>query len=142
MGRGNLRTFDSISSGSSLGVRCPRVTGLCPSEVGRQDFAVIVRILHEAENELLVAAAWYEDQEAGVGQRFLGTYETALGSIRERAESASHLEDVQSGRDIRRVRLRRFPYIVVYELFSEEVVILAVAHIRQRPAYWIGRRGD
>ena len=101
-----------------------------------------VRILHEAENELFGAAAWYEDQEAGVGQRFLGTYETALGSIRERAESASHLEDVQSGRDIRRVRLRRFPYIVVYELFSEEVVILAVAHIRQRPAYWIGRRGE
>lgn len=41
--------------------------------------------------------------------------------------------------DIRRAGLRRFPFNVLYRVIGAEVQILAVAHHRRRPAYWLGR---
>ena len=103
---------------------------------------MIVRVLAEAEHELFATAAWYEDQETGVGVRFLNAYEIALGAIRERADAMTPWEAPPANRDIRRVRLRRFPYLIVYELSAQNAVVLAVAHMSRRPAYWIGRQGE
>jgi hypothetical protein len=36
--------------------------------------------------------------------------------------------------------LKRFPYYVAYELLAEEIVVLAVAHMKRRQKYWIKRR--
>jgi plasmid stabilization system protein ParE len=38
--------------------------------------------------------------------------------------------------DKRRVLLRRFHHSVIYELTSDEVVVVAVPHQRQRPKSW------
>ncbi len=35
--------------------------------------------------------------------------------------------------------MRRFPFQIVYEVHPEEVVVVAVAHLRMRPGYWRGR---
>ena len=37
---------------------------------------------------------------------------------------------------VRRALLRGFPYSVVYEESATEVVVLAVAHDKQKPGYW------
>ena len=34
------------------------------------------------------------------------------------------------------VRLRRFPYVVVYLDLTETVQVIAVAHSKRRPNYW------
>ena len=39
----------------------------------------------------------------------------------------------------RRYLLRRFPFFVVFRESEESVQIVAVAHARRRPGYWIGR---
>ncbi len=91
-----------------------------------------VRILPEAEEELYQAALSYEDRESEVGLRLLAAYDEARSRIEERADHLQRLETIPPGRNIRRTFMRRFPYMVVCELFLDEVVIIAVAHIRAR----------
>ena len=40
----------------------------------------------------------------------------------------------------RRYFLRRFPYSIIYQVTTEELRILAVAHHRRRPGYWAHRK--
>jgi plasmid stabilization system protein ParE len=40
----------------------------------------------------------------------------------------------------RRYILRRFPYSIIYQVTAEELRILAVAHHRRRPGYWVHRK--
>lgn len=39
----------------------------------------------------------------------------------------------------RRVLVPGFPYQVLYRMRLDEIVIVAVAHLKRRPAYWRGR---
>lgn len=41
--------------------------------------------------------------------------------------------------DTRRYLLRRFPFFVVFREVADRVQIVAVAHARRRPGYWLGR---
>jgi hypothetical protein len=101
---------------------------------------VIVRILPEVEEELYRAGLWYEDRESGLGLRLLEAYDAARVIIEERADRLPRLETVRTKRDIRRIFLQRFPFMVVFEVLAHEVVILAVAHFSQEPNYWSRRR--
>jgi len=40
----------------------------------------------------------------------------------------------------RRYILRRFPYSIIYQVAAEELRILAIAHHRRRPGYWVNRK--
>jgi hypothetical protein len=40
---------------------------------------------------------------------------------------------------IRRCRLARFSYGLIYGVDGETIVIVAVAHLHRRPRYWIDR---
>lgn len=100
---------------------------------------MIVRILAEAEDELYAAAQWYEDRDAGVGQRLLSAFDLSRGLIEQRASHFPLLETVDSERGIRRCFLRHFPYMIVFELRGDEVMILAVAHTSRGPNYWSER---
>jgi toxin ParE1/3/4 len=39
----------------------------------------------------------------------------------------------------RRYLLRRFPFFVVFRDAGDSVQIVALAHARRRPGYWLGR---
>jgi plasmid stabilization system protein ParE len=39
----------------------------------------------------------------------------------------------------RRCVLRRFPFSIIYRVKESNIVIVAVAHGRRRPGYWINR---
>jgi toxin ParE1/3/4 len=41
--------------------------------------------------------------------------------------------------DIRRVTLHSFPFDLVYRERQGQVQVLAVAHRRREPGYWVGR---
>jgi hypothetical protein len=43
------------------------------------------------------------------------------------------------GSKLRKAGLRRFPFHVIYRIEPMQIVILAIAHQRRRPAYWAGR---
>jgi plasmid stabilization system protein ParE len=35
--------------------------------------------------------------------------------------------------------VRRYPYLIVYVVRDPQVVIIAIAHQRRRPGYWLSR---
>jgi plasmid stabilization system protein ParE len=92
----------------------------------------IVRPL--AETDLEQAARWYDEEQAGLGSRFLSDVDQVFGRIRERPQQFP----VVSG-DIRRALLHTFPYAVYFRQTDETIRVLAVLHLRRRPGLWQGR---
>lgn len=43
------------------------------------------------------------------------------------------------GDGVRRFRLRRFPYGIVYQVQAEDITIVAFAHHKRQPLYWRDR---
>lgn len=90
----------------------------------------------EAQYEIGEAAGWYEDRLTGLGLEFLAAVDRALSSI---AENPDRFQVWQQGHPFRRYVLKRFPYVVFYEVERDRVVIWAIAHGRREPGYWIAR---
>ena len=40
---------------------------------------------------------------------------------------------------VRKLRLGRFPYSLVYRLNAEDITVIAVAHQSRLPGHWVGR---
>ncbi len=93
-----------------------------------------IRFLASAENEMLEAAAYYEFRVRSLGGNFLDIVEVAVNEI---AEDPFLWMEIHPG--IRRRLIRRFPYSVLYSIYENEIVIIAVMHHKQRPKYWLGR---
>jgi plasmid stabilization system protein ParE len=87
-----------------------------------------------AEAELSDAVDYYEQESPGLGAAFLAAVEHAVTDLVEYPESAP----VLSG-PYRKKVLSRFPFNLIYRLKGNEIRILAIAHQRRRPYYWLGR---
>ena len=93
-----------------------------------------VRFLGAARAELRRAVDRYDTQVSGLGDELLAEVEHSLHRIAASPESGSpHLSGT------RRMLVRRFPYAVIYRSDEQEVIVVAVAHHRRRPGYWIRR---
>jgi plasmid stabilization system protein ParE len=94
-------------------------------------------VFHElAERELNDTAAYYYAQERpGLGEAFLAEVERVIHLMAEKPTAGTAVRE-----DIRRWRLRRFPYAVIYRIRADHVRILAIAAHKRRPSYWLGRR--
>ena len=90
-----------------------------------------VRLLEPAQVELDSAVGWYSEQAPGLGDAFLIEALKVLSLI-ERFPVAWH----PLTPDIRRCRLKRFPYSVIYTMDAAELLVLAVAHQHRKPDYW------
>jgi plasmid stabilization system protein ParE len=93
-----------------------------------------VRLLESAQAELDDAIAWYASQAPGLGDAFLIETLKTLKLI-EQYPKAWHPLTQQ----VRRCRLRRFPYSVVYAQEGSDLLVLAVAHQHRKPGYWRAR---
>ena len=97
-----------------------------------------LRISEEADAEMAEAVRWYEEHRLGLGGEFLAAVDAAVARIEANQRIGSRTLGVDD-EDIRRIFVRRFPYHVVYIELPDRVQVLAVAHDRRRPAYWVGR---
>ena len=93
-----------------------------------------VRFLLPAEEEMIEAAIYYEMQVEGLGKNFLDIIE---GAVAETAENLEIWPEIEQG--IQRRLIRRFPYSILYIVYENELVIIAIMHQKQKPRYWIGR---
>ena len=94
-----------------------------------------LRILSEAEEEAHASAIWYDEQLVGLGDDFLDELSAALQKIEETPNRFPPLETAKS-KQVRRCRLTRFPYLIIFEILDSEIVVLAVAHSQRKPNYW------
>lgn len=93
-----------------------------------------IRFVGVAQAELDEAIAWYAGQAPGLGDAFLiETLKTI--QLVELFPEAWHPLSSQ----IRRCRLRRFPYSVIYTQDGVDILVLAIAHQHRKPDYWRNR---
>jgi plasmid stabilization system protein ParE len=93
----------------------------------------LFRAAKPAADELREAVGWYEARRPGLGRELFDAVADALEVIENHPEIG---ESASADGRTRRVLVPRFPYQVVYRLRPEEIVIVAVAHLKRRPGYW------
>lgn len=95
-----------------------------------------IRLLEPAQMELDEAIAWYAEQAPGLGDAFLIETLKTLWLVEQFPQAWHPLTP-----EIRRCRLRRFPYSVVYTQDGPGILVLAIAHQHRKPDYWKNRLG-
>lgn len=93
-----------------------------------------IRFLEIAERELDNAAKWYSGLDEVLGLTFLDEIDRAIRRILQFPFAST---EIQPG--IRRGLLSRFPYAVICGLEEDTLIVIAIAHLRRRPQYWIDR---
>ena len=83
------------------------------------------------------AFAWYEHEQAGLGDQSLDELYTCYERIKR-----VPLGYQDQGDGIRRALLRRFPYGVYFVVEHDAIIILTVLHSSRDPAEWQRRRAD
>lgn len=99
-----------------------------------------VELHPDARAELRDAALWYDERRRGLGDDFIAEIMRVLAQIGE----APALFPPWPGMSrrvpaIRRAVVQRFPYLIVFEGHNEHVAVLAIAHAKRRPLYWLDR---
>lgn len=96
-----------------------------------------IRFHDDARIELVEQVRYYEEASPGLGERFGSEIEIAVS----RAGRIPLLGSIYKY-GTRRVFPKKFPFSVIYLVREQEVVILAIAHFRRKPAYWRNRKND
>jgi plasmid stabilization system protein ParE len=92
-----------------------------------------LQIAGPASEEITEAVRWYEARRPGLGADLYDAVNATIAGIERQPEiGAAEYADRLS----RRILVSRFPYHVVYRLKDDEIVILAIAHVKRRPGYW------
>jgi len=88
----------------------------------------------EARRELLEAQKYYDERREGYGPLFVDAIEREFDLL---------LEFPRIGKPLvmgaRRRTVRDWPYSIVYRPILDGIYIIAVAHHRRRPEYWLKR---
>jgi plasmid stabilization system protein ParE len=85
----------------------------------------------DAASDVASATHWYERQRSGLGDEFLDSLNSRLSEI-----EAAPLAYAVTYREVRRAKLRRFPYIVYYRLLDDRIEVLGVLHGSRDPRVW------
>lgn len=93
----------------------------------------------DAAAELDAAVEWYEDREPGLGISLVDHAVAARDSIAEWPDAWPPFAGWNREPLVRSKKLDVFPFRVVYFVSTDDLVIVAYAHERRRPSYWIDR---
>ena len=95
-----------------------------------------ISFLKVAEKELDRAFEYYESIQHNLGFRFLSEVEQAQKRIIQFPNSYTKI-----GKYSRRCLIQKFPYGIIYQHIVEqnEILIIAIAHLHQKPYYWSNR---
>ena len=83
-------------------------------------------LLREAEADIEQAFRWYEARRVGLGREFVDEVDSAFARALETPSTFP-----LAYRDLRRIVLRRFPYLVYCRELDEVVQVFGVLHGRR-----------
>lgn len=92
--------------------------------------------LDEVRNDILVAKQWYDEQQEGLGERFIYAVKEALDNVLK-MPSAYAIRY----REVRIAHTKVFPYNIHFYINEPEkqIVIIGVIHNRRRDALFLNR---
>ena len=79
-----------------------------------------------ALKNLTTAYEWYEQQLKGLGEDFLEELDSVINFIVLNAEGCQ-----KRYKDFRQAMLKRFPYVVVYEIEKTKVIVYNIINTRR-----------
>jgi plasmid stabilization system protein ParE len=82
----------------------------------------------EALTDVFEAMEWYEEQQENLGNRFYEDLISTMGYTITHPHSFSKKKD-----NFRELALTTFPYVIIYEIIDDIVIISAVFHSSQNP---------
>lgn len=95
-----------------------------------------VLIHSKAQAELGEAVGYYESQKQALGLDFQSEVERAVA----RVQQAPQIGSPYKATELRRYLVRRFPYIIFYAELGEFIWVVAIAHTKRKPDYWLRRK--
>lgn len=91
--------------------------------------------LHElAEAELWEAVDWYDSKKNRLGKLFARELQEIMQSIRKHPTRFPKIH-----KEIRKAVLKKFPYVVIYEILNDTVFVLSIFHTSRNPKIWKNR---
>ncbi len=87
-----------------------------------------------AAKELVESMLFYEERRQALGEEFLLEVGRTVARIQKSPELG------KSGR-LRTFsqKTKRFPFRIIYQIETEKIWIVAVAHLARKPGYWLNR---
>ena len=98
-----------------------------------------VRFEPEAQKEFSEAGEWYAERGDALPTRFSDEVAETIRAITTNPAADPIVVPIRSRLPVRKARLSRFPFYLVYVACEREVRVLAVARTSRRPLYWRGR---
>src|SRR5260370_734149 len=97
--------------------------------------------LHSAAKaEISRAARRYQRERHGLENDFLATVADAFQTIQSDPFQYAKADEAPPSKDVRICAIKKFPYLVVYQITANLIAVLAIAHTSRRPGYWRRRR--
>jgi len=87
-----------------------------------------------ARAELIGAQDWYESEAPGLGRRF----RAEIGAVVQRLTDNPRQFPVVH-RDVRRAKVRKFPYTLFFRMEADAVMVIACFHSSRDPRRWQSR---
>jgi plasmid stabilization system protein ParE len=81
----------------------------------------------EAILDIQEAFGWYEKQKNGLGFILIEEIDICFEKLTEHPEYYTYIS-----KNYRRIKVNRFPYLIIYEIEGNDVIINSVHHVRQR----------
>jgi len=85
----------------------------------------------DAKNELNQGVDYYEECQTGLGREFLKEVYSTIQLILQYPQAWPRLSE-----NTRRCLTNRFPYGIIYQIFNDEIYIIAVMHLNRKPFYY------
>ena len=90
-----------------------------------------VELHEEVYSELSQALAWYAERNLQAAAEFLMQLEAAIARLqRWPGQGTPYVAGT------RHIALKRFPYLLIYEIQAERIWVVALAHAARPPGYW------
>lgn len=87
-----------------------------------------IALSEEAEEDILQAYQWYEEQRPGLGDEFADAIETSFTAITDSPEAYSFRK-----RNVRGCIVFRFPYLVLFVVNEQSIEVVSVFHMHRNP---------
>jgi len=91
-------------------------------------------LLPPAIDELDEAIAYYNDQLPELGNQF---YRAFLATTNYISKAPTAWRKI--GENTRRINVKRFPYLLLYVVDGDDILITCIAHQHRNPSYYLNK---
>lgn len=82
-----------------------------------------------AQQEIIDAIEWYESKQLGLGEEFFNYLDGYFQTLK----NGNTLFEIKRKPTFRELPLKRFPYVIIYEEFRNQVIVYSVFNTSQNP---------